>query len=111
MPFQAAIVDLDGTMVDTLGDFVVVLQHTLTDVGCHPVELARVDRAFIELTVGKGTEDLVRRSLAHAWGLSPDDADVTVALPQALRAAHITGSDRLRIEAMERMADAASTGK
>ncbi|HEX5357800.1 MAG TPA: HAD-IA family hydrolase [Aquabacterium sp.] len=89
MPFQAAIVDLDGTMVDTLGDFVVVLQHTLTDVGCHPVELARVDRAFIELTVGKGTEDLVRRSLAHAWGLSPDDADVTGALPQALHHYHL----------------------
>ena len=88
MPFQAAIVDLDGTMVDTLGDFVVVLQHTLTDVGCHPVELARVDRAFISLTVGKGTEDLVRRSLAHAWGLLPDDPDVTGALPQALHHYH-----------------------
>ena len=39
---QAAIIDLDSTMVDTLGDFVVVLQHTLTDMGCHPIERARV---------------------------------------------------------------------
>ena len=70
---RAAIIDLDGTMVDTLGDFHVVLQHTLADMGCHPVELARVDRGFLSLTVGKGTEDLLRRSLAHAWGL-PDDA-------------------------------------
>lgn len=88
MPFQAAIVDLDGTMVDTLGDFVVVLQHTLADVGVHPVEIARVDRAFIELTVGKGTEDLVRRSLAHAWGLQPDAAEVAEHLPTALHHYH-----------------------
>lgn len=72
----AAIIDLDGTMVDTLGDFVVVLHHTLADMGCHPVEIARVDRTFVEMTVGKGTEDLLRRSLAHAWGLPDDDAEV-----------------------------------
>jgi len=80
---QAAIIDLDGTMVDTLGDFVVVLQHTLADLGCHAIEIARVDRAFIELTVGKGTEDLLRRSLAHAWGLPDDDAEVAAHVPQA----------------------------
>lgn len=88
MPFQAAIIDLDGTMVDTIGDFVVVLQHTLADLGCHPVEIARVDRAFISLTVGKGTEDLLRRSLAQAWGLSPDAAEVAEVLPAALHHYH-----------------------
>ena len=86
--FQAAIIDLDGTMVDTLGDFVVVLHHTLSDMGCHPVEIARIDRGFVELTVGKGTEDLLRRSLAHAWGLSPDDAEVAASLPEALKHYH-----------------------
>jgi len=80
---QAAIVDLDGTMVDTLGDFVVVLQHTLADMGCHPIELARVDRTFLSLTVGKGTEDLLRRSLAHAWGLPDDAAEALEAVPEA----------------------------
>lgn len=84
MPFQAAIIDLDGTMVDTLGDFVVVLHHTLADLNCHEVEIARVGRDFIEHTVGKGTEDLLRRSLAHAWGLPDDDAEVLAQLPQAL---------------------------
>ncbi len=82
---QAAIIDLDGTMVDTLGDFVVVLQHTLTDMGCHPIERARVDRDFVELTVGKGTEDLLRRTLAHAWGLPDDDAEVVAQVPLAWR--------------------------
>jgi phosphoglycolate phosphatase len=83
MNLQAAIIDLDGTMVDTLGDFVVVLHHTLSDMGCHAVEIARVDRSFIELTVGKGTDDLLRRSLAHAWGLPDDDAEVTEHVPIA----------------------------
>ena len=81
--FRAAIIDLDGTMVDTLGDFVVVLQHTLADMGCHPIEIARVDRDFLSLTVGKGTEDLLRRSLAHAWGLPEDDRDALDAVPAA----------------------------
>jgi len=88
MPIQAAIIDLDGTMVDTLGDFIVVLQHTLSDLGCHPVEIARVDRHFISLTVGKGTEDLLRRSMAQAWGLQPEDAEVLAQLPEALRVYH-----------------------
>jgi phosphoglycolate phosphatase len=79
----AAIIDLDGTMVDTLGDFVVVLHHTLADMGCHPIEIARVDRTFVELTVGKGTEDLLRRTLAHAWGLPDDDAEVAENVPLA----------------------------
>jgi phosphoglycolate phosphatase len=82
-PLTAAIIDLDGTMVDTLGDFVVVLQHTLSDMGCHAIEIARVDRAFIELTVGKGTEDLLRRSLAHAWGLPDDAPEAIAAVPEA----------------------------
>ncbi len=85
MPCQAAIIDLDGTMVDTLGDFVVVLHHTLVDMGCHPIEVARVDRGFVEMTVGKGTEDLLRRSLGHAWGLPDDAAEVLAAVPDAWR--------------------------
>lgn len=88
MPFQAAIIDLDGTMVDTIGDFVHVLQRTLADIGLAPEEMARVDRHFISLTVGKGTEDLVRRSLAKAWGLTPEDAKVAEQLPQALHHYH-----------------------
>ena len=58
---QAAIVDLDGTMVDTLGDFVVALSAMLASLGLPPV-----DRAFVAHTVGKGSEHLVRSTLAHA---------------------------------------------
>ncbi|MCF8206397.1 MAG: phosphoglycolate phosphatase [Methylotenera sp.] len=71
---QACILDLDGTLVDTLGDFVAVLGLTLADLG-----LPAVDRAFVERTIGRGGEHLVRQTLAqvgakpglfdHAWSL------------------------------------------
>ena len=59
-PFEAAIVDLDGTMVDTVGDFEVALRLALADLGWPPV-----DRAFIARTVGKGSEHLLTRTLAE----------------------------------------------
>ena len=58
--YQAAIVDLDGTMVDTLGDFVMVLNRVLIDLA-----LAPVVRGFVEQTIGKGSEHLLRSTLAH----------------------------------------------
>ncbi|MFM7330221.1 MAG: phosphoglycolate phosphatase [Brachymonas sp.] len=61
---QAVIVDLDGTMVDTLGDFEVALNRMLAD-----FSLPRVDRAFIEATVGKGSEHLIRSTLAYVQNL------------------------------------------
>ena len=60
MPIQAAIVDLDGTLVDTVGDFDVALNAMLSEHG-----LPRVDRRFIERTVGKGSEHLIRCTLAE----------------------------------------------
>jgi phosphoglycolate phosphatase len=63
---EAAIIDLDGTLVDTLGDFEVALAATLADLG-----LPAVDRAFIARTVGQGSEHLIARTLAHAGGV-PD---------------------------------------
>lgn len=59
----AVIVDLDGTMVDTVGDFEVALNAMLVD-----LSLPQVDRAFIERTVGKGSEHLIRSTLAHVDG-------------------------------------------
>lgn len=59
-PLQAAIVDLDGTMVDTVGDFEAALRGALGELGYPPVS-----RAFISRTVGKGTEYLLERSLAE----------------------------------------------
>ena len=57
---RAAIVDLDGTMVDTLGDFEVALNAVLAD-----LSLPRIEHAFIARTIGKGSEHLIRSTLAE----------------------------------------------
>jgi len=69
---RAAILDLDGTLVDTLHDFVAVLQATLGELGHRAV-----DATFVARAVGKGSEHLIRETLAevgadaslygHAW--------------------------------------------
>ena len=55
---HAAIIDLDGTLLDTLGDFVVALNATLD-----ALVLPRIERAFVERTVGKGSEHLIHSTL------------------------------------------------
>ena len=59
-PLHAVIVDLDGTMVDTVGDFVVALNLSLG-----ALALPSVTRAFVERTVGKGSEHLIGSTLQH----------------------------------------------
>ncbi|MET0210847.1 MAG: phosphoglycolate phosphatase [Burkholderiaceae bacterium] len=56
----AFIIDLDGTMVDTLGDFVAVLNLVMRD-----LRLPEVDRHFVEHTIGQGSEHLIRSVLDH----------------------------------------------
>jgi phosphoglycolate phosphatase len=58
---RAALVDLDGTLVDTLGDFEWALARTLQALGTEPLS-----RAWIERTVGKGSEHLIRSALDQA---------------------------------------------
>ena len=58
--FEAAIVDLDGTMIDTVGDFEIALRLALADLGWPPVQ-----RDFISRTVGKGSEHLLTRTLVE----------------------------------------------
>ena len=57
---DAVILDLDGTLIDTLGDFAEALNRMLGEL-CLPA-IARVD---IERMVGKGSEHLIRSVLAH----------------------------------------------
>jgi phosphoglycolate phosphatase len=60
---DAVIVDLDGTMVDTLGDFVVALNLMLADLPS--LAGAHIDRATVARLVGKGSEHLIKSVLAH----------------------------------------------
>ncbi|MES2937048.1 MAG: phosphoglycolate phosphatase [Pseudomonadota bacterium] len=57
---RAAIVDLDGTMVDTLGDFTAAIHRMLDELA-----LPRVERDAIGRMVGKGSEHLIRAVLAQ----------------------------------------------
>lgn len=57
---QAAIIDLDGTLVDTLGDFQAALDAMLDLLG-----QPRVPRQVVEGFIGKGSEHLIRSVLAH----------------------------------------------
>jgi phosphoglycolate phosphatase len=62
--FSAAIIDLDGTLVDTLGDFVVALQRMLHDLPA-PFADYVVERNVVERLVGRGSEHLIKSLLAH----------------------------------------------
>ncbi len=101
---RAAIVDLDGTLVDTVGDFEVALARALADLGYAPVT-----REFIRVTVGKGSEHLLRCTLAQvgapaalydaAWrryqhhylAINGEHATVFPGVPEGLRAMRSAG--------------------
>lgn len=73
---DAAIVDLDGTMVDTIGDFAEAIARMLAD-----LQLPPLDAAHIQHMVGKGTEHLLRSVLAHvlrAQGVAEDQVAAQV---------------------------------
>lgn len=56
---RAAIIDLDGTMIDTAGDFHAAIHRMLSDMA-----LPLLDRNTIMNFVGQGSENLIRRVLA-----------------------------------------------
>lgn len=56
----AVLIDLDGTLVNTVGDFEAALNAML-----HALQLPKIERSFIEKTVGKGTEYLIEQTLKH----------------------------------------------
>ena len=63
--FDAAIIDLDGTMVDTIGDFAVALNLMLADLA-----LPAIDKGSVAAMVGKGSEHLINSVLNHALAQS-----------------------------------------
>jgi len=59
---RAAIIDLDGTMLDTIPDFHVAINAMRGELG-----LAPITQAQIALMVGKGSENLIRSVLSLDW--------------------------------------------
>lgn len=74
---KAAIIDLDGTMLDTVPDFEAALNGMRAEFG-----LAPISQAQITPLVGKGSEKLVRDALLIDW----DAARVDAAFDQAIAA-------------------------
>ena len=79
--FDAVLLDLDGTLVDTLGDFVVALNRMLADLP-PPFAQAQARASDVERMVGKGSEHLIRSVLAkvqpgHDGGCSTADSAVS----------------------------------
>lgn len=76
-PVAGVLLDLDGTLADTLGDFVEALGHTLAELGLPPATPQAV-----AARIGRGSEHLVRSTLQHAFG--GDAARADAALPAVL---------------------------
>ena len=76
---DAVIVDLDGTMVDTLDDFCAALNGMLADLPA-PYATHRVDRPTVAELVGKGSEHLIKNVLALADRATGNTVDVEAAV-------------------------------
>lgn len=74
---DAAIIDLDGTLVDTLDDF-----HAAVGAMLAELELPPIGRDAVARGVGWGSEHLVRSSLAAAGGDAPARYDAAWAAYQ-----------------------------
>jgi len=61
---DAVIVDLDGTMVDTVGDFCVALNLMLRDLPA-PFNAYSIDQQTVSKMIGKGSEHLIKSVLKH----------------------------------------------
>ncbi len=73
---RAVALDLDGTLLDTVEDLCIAVNHTLTELGLRNLELEQV-RTF----VGKGLANLVERSLRAALGREPEQELLARAMP------------------------------
>ena len=85
---DAVMLDLDGTLVDTLGDFTAALHGMFEELGLSPGPQALLP-SVVESMVGKGSEHLIRSALQHMLSASGCQAlalqaQVEYLFPQAL---------------------------
>ena len=78
---RAVMLDLDGTLVNTLGDFDLALNNMLAEQQWPPLS-----RAFIARTVGKGSPYLIRQALLHLG--KDENGTVDEALYERMHAAY-----------------------
>jgi phosphoglycolate phosphatase len=73
---RAIAIDLDGTMLDTVEDLAIAVNHTLNE-----LSLPALDLGLVRTFVGKGLANLVCRSLTAALGREPEADFLARALP------------------------------
>jgi phosphoglycolate phosphatase len=66
MPILAALIDLDGTLVDSIPDLAASANAMRVDLGRAPLS-----EDLLSTFVGKGGQHLIRRALAHDGGAEP----------------------------------------
>lgn len=75
LPVRAVMIDLDGTLLDTIPDLAVAANAMLAELGRPAMDAERL-RTF----VGKGIARLVEKTLAASFGRAPQPAEVEAAL-------------------------------
>ena len=73
---KAIAIDLDGTMLDTVEDLAIAVNHMLGE-----LRLPALDLGLVRTFVGKGIPNLVMRSVRAALGSEPDRALLERAAP------------------------------
>jgi phosphoglycolate phosphatase len=73
---KAVAIDLDGTMLDTVEDLALAVNHMLVE-----LELPTLAISLVRTFVGKGLANLVSRSVTASLGREPDAAFLAHALP------------------------------
>jgi phosphoglycolate phosphatase len=73
---KAIAIDLDGTMLDTVEDLSIAVNHMLDE-----LKLPALDLELVRTFVGKGIANLVCRSVTAAMGREPDADLLARALP------------------------------
>lgn len=87
MMIRAVIFDLDGTLVDSLGDLTDAVNH-IRNAFCKPPLMA----SAVRLKVGKGTRNLVQQALPDVTG---SDIDCAINLFIEFNRQHITDKSQL----------------
>jgi len=76
LPVKAVMIDLDGTLLDTVKDLAAAVNLMLTELDRPPL-----DERLVRTFVGKGVPNLVKRALVGALSGEPDTALFERALP------------------------------
>lgn len=103
--FQAVLLDLDGTLVDTASEIAVAANRMLEELGLAPVE-----QAVVEQMIGRGVRTLVERALARVEGGALLQVDRAVERFEAHYAQTVGTDARLYPGAMEGLRAMASAG-